>query len=116
MGINQLFTVDALEEEPKDIDLGRWDPSFQYQIWYKSQVMGIIYIVYTSWDAQRLLLDTPEIYGDEFAIHSRTDGPESSIVQAVYNACNRWVCTPNQAYDTYCNNRWTKYNLRKNAT
>jgi hypothetical protein len=23
MGINQLFTVDALEEEPKDIDLGR---------------------------------------------------------------------------------------------
>jgi hypothetical protein len=78
--------------------------------------MGIIYIVYTSWDAQRLLLDTPEIYGDEFAIHSRTDGPESTIVQAVYNACNRWVCTPDQAYDTYCNNCWTKYNLRKNAT
>jgi hypothetical protein len=49
MGINQLFTVDAVEEEPKDIDLGRQDPFIPiYQIWYKSQFMGIIYIVYTS--------------------------------------------------------------------
>jgi hypothetical protein len=26
MGIDQLFTVDAVEEEPKDIELGRQDP------------------------------------------------------------------------------------------
>jgi hypothetical protein len=49
MGIDQLFTVDAVEEEPKDIHLGRQDPfipiSNLVQI---TQFMGIIYIVYTS--------------------------------------------------------------------
>jgi hypothetical protein len=48
MGIDQLFTVDAVEEEPKDIDLGRQDPFIPISNLVQSQFKGIIYIVYTS--------------------------------------------------------------------